>query len=165
MPGSLQQSIFRMFNAIVERPTHPSALRASTLPALCAEEGDFFQCPDAALLPPPPKAGRVARSAGWGVCTRGDLSSRVFSECSTQSSNTSQPRNPTRPPCGRTPSPRFARRREIFSMPLCCTSPSTAEGGEGGAKRRVGCLQQGRSLQQSIFSMLNPIPARRGAGR
>ena len=50
-------------------------------------------------LPPPPKAGRVARGTrdGWGVCTRGDLSSTVFS---TQSSNTSRPRNPTRPPSG-----------------------------------------------------------------
>jgi len=52
-----------------------------------------------------------AAERATGVCARGDLSRRVFSVCSAQSSNTSQ--KPHRPPRRRPPSPRFARCREI----------------------------------------------------
>ena len=76
---SLKHSIF---NPIVEyfpaEKSHRSALRASTLPALCAAEGDFVlqQCPRLqSILPPPPKAGRVARErATGGVFAQGQIS-------------------------------------------------------------------------------------------
>ena len=58
-----------------------------------------------APLPPPPKAGRVARVTrdGWGVAAREDLPSKVLIAVAAISLDTSRRRNPTRPPCGRPP--------------------------------------------------------------
>jgi len=50
--------------------------------------------------------GGAAERATGGVFAHWEILNR-------ESPNTSRPRNPTRPPCGPPPSPRFAQRREI----------------------------------------------------